>query len=137
MERNEEAFRCHVKTLSIFLIASGMAFASPPEAFWRALHMVETSGKLGPIKGDKGKALGPFQIHEIYWRDSGVAGSYVQVADYAYARQVVTAYLMKHARKAWDSGDVETLARVHNGGPKGHLKEATKAYARKVVNAMR
>ena len=114
-----------------------MAFASPPEAFWRALHQVETGGRLGPIKGDKGKALGPFQIHEVYWRDSGVAGSYVQVADYVYARQVVTAYLMKYARKAWDTGDVETLARIHNGGPKGSQKEATKAYARKVVNAMR
>lgn len=137
MERCEEEVRCHVKTLSIFLLASGMAFASPPESFWRALHLVETGGRLGPIKGDKGKALGPFQIHEIYWRDSGMAGTYAQVADYDYAKQVVTLYLKKHARKAWDSGDVTTLARIHNGGPKGHTKDATKAYARKVVSAMR
>jgi hypothetical protein len=30
-----------------------------------------------------------------------------------------------------------TLARVHNGGPSGHRKTATLAYARKVVAAMK
>ena len=78
----------------LFLLVSGMAFASPPDAFWRALHLTETSGRLGPIKGDKGKALGPFQIHRRYWEDTKLPGKYEDVADYDYAKQVVTAYLM-------------------------------------------
>ena len=32
------------------------------------------------------------------------------------------------AERAESEGDVETLARVHNGGPRGHLKPATKGY---------
>ena len=31
------------------------------------------------------------------------------------------------------SGDVEVLARVHNGGPRGAAKPATKGYGRKVA----
>jgi hypothetical protein len=117
----------------LFLLVSGMAFASPPDAFWRALHLTETSGRLGPIKGDKGKALGPFQIHRKYWEDTKQPGKYEDVADYDYAKQVVTAYLKKYARKAWDDGDIQTLARVHNGGPNGHRKESTLGYAKKVM----
>jgi predicted chitinase len=49
-----------------------------------------------------------------------------------YSVRVATAYLKRHAPTAWAAGDVETLARVHNGGPKGHLKPATKGYGAKV-----
>jgi hypothetical protein len=44
----------------------------------------------------------------------------------------VTAYLKRYAPQAWAAGDVETLARIHNGGPKGATKPATKGYATKV-----
>jgi len=124
------------KTLLALLLALP-AYSAPPESFWRALHHVETSGRLGPIKGDNGAALGPLQIHRVYFQDSGVKGSYSQVADLAFARRVATAYLKRYAPKAWERSDVVTLARVHNGGPSGHRKAATLAYARKVVNAMK
>jgi hypothetical protein len=124
------------KTLLALLLALP-AYSAPPERFWTALHYVETSGRLGPIKGDNGAALGPLQIHRVYFQDSGVNGSYSQVADLAFARRVATAYLKRYAPKAWERGDVVTLARVHNGGPSGHRKQSTLAYARKVLAAMK
>lgn len=125
------------KILPIALLLSTSVIAAPPESFWRALHHVETSGRLGPIKGDNGAALGPLQIHFKYWKDSGVPGRYSDCADLAYSRRVVTAYFKRYAKAAWERGDVVTLARVHNGGAVGMKKRATLAYARKVVNAMK
>jgi len=126
-----------MKKTFLALLLALPAYSAPPESFWKALHHVETSGRLGPIKGDNGAALGPLQIHRVYFQDSGVKGSYSQVADLAFARRVATAYLKRYAPKAWERGDVVTLARVHNGGPLGHRKAATQSYARKVVNAMK
>ena len=127
------------KTILALLLALP-AYSAPPESFWRALHHVETSGRLGPIRGDfvngSPRALGPLQIHRAYWQDSGVPGTYSQCADLAYSRRVVTAYLKRYAKSAWDAGRVDVLARVHNGGPMGGRKKATLAYARKVLAAM-
>jgi hypothetical protein len=96
------------------------------------LHIVETSGRTGPIVGDQGRALGPLQIHRGYHADSRVAGDYSRVSDLNYSKRVATAYLQRYAPEAWAAGDVETLARVHNGGPRGHLKTATKSYGARV-----
>jgi len=122
---------------TILLIALCVtAHAAPPDSFFRALHIVETSGKLGPTLGDyvngKPQALGPLQIHKSYHADSRVAGDYGRCADLEYSKRVATAYLQRYAPQAWAAGDVETLARIHNGGPKGAMKPATKSYAIKV-----
>jgi hypothetical protein len=121
-----------MKHLALFLTLCATAHAAPPGSFFRALHVVETSGRTGPILGDNGKALGPLQIHRGYHADSRVAGDYSRVADLDYSKRVATAYLKRHAPEAWAKGDVETLARVHNGGPRGHLKAATKSYGARV-----
>ena len=121
-----------MKHLVLFLALAATAHAAPPDSFFRALHVVETSGRTGPILGDGGKALGPLQIHRAYHADSRVAGDYSRVADLAYSKRVATAYLKRYAPAAWAAGDVETLARVHNGGPRGHLKQATKGYGARV-----
>lgn len=113
------------------------AHAAPPDSFWRALHLVETSGRHGPIVGDGGKALGPLQIHRGYHADSRVPGAYEKVADLEYSKRVASAYMQRYAPEAWARGDVETLARVHNGGPKGHLKPATLGYAKRVKSHIR
>jgi hypothetical protein len=126
-----------MKKTFLALLLALPAYSAPPESFWRALHHVETSGRLGPIKGDNGAALGPLQIHRAYWKDSGVPGTYSQCADLAYSRRVVTAYLRRYARNAWERGDAFSLARVHNGGPSGANKRATLRYGQKVVNAMK
>jgi hypothetical protein len=121
-----------MKSTLLFLALAATAHAAPPASFWRAIHLVETSGRTGPILGDGGKALGPLQIHRAYHADSRVAGDYSRVADLDYSKRVATAYLERYAPAAWKAGDVETLARVHNGGPRGHLKPATKGYGARV-----
>ena len=122
-----------MKLAALLLALCATSHAAPPESFWRALHQVETSGRHGPIVGDGGKALGPLQIHRAYHADSRVAGDYSRVADLAYSKRVATAYLQRYAPEAWARGDVEVLARVHNGGPRGASKPATLGYGRKVA----
>ena len=126
-----------MKQLILFLVLAAPVHAAPPASFWKALHQVETSGRLGAIEGDGGRSLGPLQISRAYFTDSRVAGSYEQVVDLPFARRVVSAYLQRYAPKAWAAGDVETLARIHNGGPRGDRKQATINYAAKVRRAMR
>ena len=125
-----------IRSLILLTLASA-SHAAPPESFWRALHQVETSGRHGAILGDNGKSLGPLQISRAYHADARVGGSYEQVTDLAYSRRVATAYFKRYAPQAWAQGDIETLARVHNGGPSGHRKAATLGYAEKVRRAMR
>jgi hypothetical protein len=121
-----------------FLLAIALtAQAAPDASFFRALHIVETSGKLGPTIGDNGKALGPLQIHRAYHADSRVAGDYSRCADLDYSKRVVTAYLKRYAPKAWAAGDVEVLARTHNGGVRGATKPATKGYGVRVKALMK
>ena len=122
-----------MKSALLLLALCATAHAAPPDSFFRALHVVETSGRTGPIIGDGGRALGPLQIHRGYHADSRVAGDYSRVADLHYSKRVVTAYLQRYAPAAWAAGDVKTLARVHNGGPRGASKPATVAYAAKVA----
>jgi hypothetical protein len=119
---------------TLFLLAlCATANAAPPASFFRALHIVETSGRTGPIIGDGGKALGPLQIHRAYHADARIGGDYSRCADLDYSRRVVTAYLQRYAPQAWAAGDVTTLARIHNGGPRGASKQATVAYGDKVA----
>jgi len=84
------------------------------------------------VLGDGGRAAGIYQIHRSYWADAtrilGVAWDYREAKDPHKARQVVQAYLRHY-------GSGKTLldmARIHNGGPRGHLKAATLAYAHKI-----
>lgn len=104
------------------------------DGFIDALHQVESEGKTGPIIGDNGAALGPFQIHKEYWADvkDQIGGKYSDVANYDYAKKVVAAYLLKYGKKAIKNKDWETLAKMHNGGPRGPLKSATEKYWNKV-----
>lgn len=118
--------------LLLMLAIAGGAPLPVPTKLTKAIHQVETSGRLGPILGDNGKALGPFQIHKSYWQDSGVKGSYSRCSDYNYALQVVTGYLNRYGKQFIRSNNLEALARIHNGGPTGHQKAATKHYWAKV-----
>ena len=117
----------------LFLALCAVAHAAPPDSFFRALHIVETGGKRGAIIGDNGAALGPLQIHRSYHADARIGGDYSRCADLDYSKRVVSAYLQRYAPDAWAKGDVETLARIHNGGPRGDKKLATYNYAQKVL----
>jgi len=126
-----------MKNFILTLALACTVSAAPPESFWRALHIVESSGRTsGLILGDGGRSRGPLQISRAYHKDSRVAGPYERVDDLLYARRVAQAYLKRYAPQAYLNGDVETLARIHNGGPHGALNPKTKAYWRRVRRAM-
>jgi len=114
-----------------------------PTPILDAIERVETGGHRDPANaiGDGGKALGPLQIHRVYWADavehdkSLVANgeTYDNVRCRVYARRVVMAYWNRYA----PSYDAQTLARIHNGGPKGHVRKATLGYWAKVKAKLR
>lgn len=128
-----------MKTLLLFLTSTLLCKAQLPlpKEFLNALHQVEASGRIkkpdgSPIIGDKGRALGPFQIHFKYWQDSGVSGSYTNCAEYDYSVKVVTGYMNRYATQFVLKSNYQAMARIHNGGPNGHKSESTLAYWRKV-----
>ena len=127
-------------TSSLFLSATTQASAPTAtesvswEALIEALHQVETGGRLGPIKGDGGQALGPLQIHRAYHADSGVPGRYEQCADLDYSIRVVRAYMQRYATESRLGRPVtaQDIARIHNGGPNGWKRKSTLGYWAKV-----
>jgi hypothetical protein len=105
-----------------------------------ALRQVETGGSRDPDRavGDDGRALGAYQIHKVYWLDavehepSLKERGYEAVTDRAYAERVVLAYLSRYA-KDWS---IDTVSRIHNGGPRGATgtrRRATDGYAAKAA----
>jgi hypothetical protein len=117
----------------LVLFALSLCAAPVPPNLLKAINEVEAGGrKTGKIVGDSGKAIGPFQIHYEYWKDSGVKGKWEDCYNYDYSVKVVTGYLNRYAYDALTKGDNETLARIHNGGPKGYRNPATKPYWEKV-----
>lgn len=120
----------------LFLAATLPADARAVERLLDAMEWVESNGNPAAV-GDGGRSIGPLQIQRAYWSDAGVPGRYDQVRDRAYARRVVRAWWRRHCPAALAAGDLERLARCHNGGPAGHRKPATRAYWGKVRAAMR
>lgn len=127
------------------ILLSTLLLIAPPKgtdtrAILDAIRTVETGGESDPDRaiGDKGRALGAYQIHLSYWIDATEkdpalrALGYESVTDRAIAERVVIAYLTRYAPD-WK---LETVARIHNGGPRGHKKESTLDYARRVRAAM-
>lgn len=120
---------------ALFALLVSATASAQSAALLDAIRRVETGGCKDPSAavGDNGKAIGPFQIHRVYWQDavehSGIGGTYADCRDEAYARKVVRAYMARYAPKGASD---EVFSRIHNGGPKGHKKSATKAYWAKV-----
>ena len=103
-----------------------------------AMYTVESNrGK--NLVGDGGKAIGPYQIWREYWQDAvehdkSIGGKYEDCMDKAYAEKIIRAYWKRYAPKG---ATLEQLARIHNGGPRGHKRSATVKYWQKIVKAMR
>jgi hypothetical protein len=96
-----------------------------------AVQAVESGGCANggrDATGDGGRAIGPYQIHRAYFRDSRVAGHYEDCRDPEFSRRVVIAYWKRWCPDALARCDAEVLARVHNGGPRGDRKRATLKY---------
>ncbi len=102
-----------------------------------ALRWVESHHNDNVRDGDGGKAIGPYQIHLVYWQDAqraeaALGNDYQRCRDRAYAEAVIAAYMQKWAAAAWATGDAETIARVHNGGPLGASRDSTLPYWQRV-----
>lgn len=114
--------------------------------FLAALRSVETGGKpkkgVGAI-GDKGRALGPFQIHRAYFLDaqefdeSLKTHQYKDCAGYEVSVKAVTAYMNRYGRQYIVSSNYEALARLHNAGHAWDKKlSLTDGYWRRVEKAL-
>lgn len=128
---------CVWACVCVCALACARAGAEPPKSLTpdllNAIRQVESGGNDNAV-GDKGKAIGPYQIHRVYWQDAveydkTLGGTYADCYDPTYARRVVIAYLSRYAPK---NATAEDLARIHNGGPRGHKKTATVKYWNKV-----
>lgn len=99
-----------------------------------AIGEVETGGmpesKRDAAIGDEGRALGRYQIHLGCAIDVGHA--HADAHNPATARRIMAAYWLLYAPDAIESRDYQRLARVWNGGPRGHLKQSTAAYWERV-----
>lgn len=123
------------------LLYSGRPPFYTHEQILAAIHRVESSGRTRNVPaGDAGRSIGPLQISLAYWQDSGVEGHYEDCLHLDYAKEVVAAYMRRWVPLAWAHHDAEVIARVHNGGPRGMRKQATKRYwqrVRKVLELQR
>jgi hypothetical protein len=109
------------------------------------IRMVESGGRAAVPDGDGGLAIGPYQIHRVYWRDAvdfapelGPASGfdYQDCRERLYAERVVEAYMRRYVPRAWTRGDAEVIARTHNGGPAGARKDATLRYWQRVARQL-
>ncbi len=96
--------------------------------FFDALWQVESSSRLTPPDGDDGRSVGPYQIQWAYWKDSGVPGDYYDCRGKEYSERVMLKYWARWCNDALGSGDWQTLAMIHNGGPTGDEKDSTLGY---------
>ena len=92
--------------------------------------MVESSGNDAVKDGDNGKAIGPFQIWESYFKDAAeydksLGSDYQQCRNRAFAEKVVRAWM---ARYFAAGADDRTIAMAHNGGPRIAKRVGTIAY---------
>lgn len=112
------------------------------EEFLEALKKVETGsspdGRL--ILGDRGLARGPLQIHRGYHTDAvGSLFDYDKVDYLRFAIRCFYGYMARYVPTALMNNDFETLARVHNGGPRGHYpmrRRYTDSYWQKVLREL-
>lgn len=117
-----------------------MLAASPVDRLLDAMEQVESGGHRYAV-GDGGNSHGPLQIQHAYWIDAGYRGTYAKylrdVRDPAKAREVAKAWWRRHAAEALRMGNLEVLARRHNGGPRGERVKQTQVYWAKVRREMK
>ena len=85
---------------------------------YNTLWAVEADQSLTPKDGDRGRAIGPYQIWEDYWYDAthNTAGAKIHPGRYqdcrtkAYAERVILWYWERHCPKALAAHDIDTLA---------------------------
>ena len=129
-------------TLAVALLACVPQLNAQQTELVNAIIQVESNGNDDAI-GDNGKAIGCLQIWEPYWLDateySNIGGKYYDCFKRDYAVRIFDAYMKRYAREAWTSPggfNPEIVARIHNGGPKGHKRKSTEKYWKKVLTEL-
>jgi len=119
---------------------SPIATAAPSElrldTVFHVIRQVETGGHPDPANaiGDQGRSLGPYQISRAYFQDAvdhdpSLYGlEYEGVRDQRMSEIIMLAYFERWVPTPWT---FESLARTHNGGPRGRFKDSTLPYWRK------
>lgn len=110
----------------------GPAFGSVSPQLLYAIAKVESNFNSAAV-GDGGKAVGMYQLHKNYVDDVNMI---LKRKEFTYedrlnpekSRKMVEIYLNYYGKGLSDMDK----ARIHNGGPKGHKKRATLAYAKKI-----
>lgn len=99
-----------------------------------ALIQIESGGN-DLAKGRHGE-LGALQIKPILVRDvnriMGTHYAHAQVTNRQVSIAIANAYLAHYGKNLSD----ESLARIWQGGPVGHKKSSTRAYARRVMREL-
>ncbi len=99
-----------------------------------ALIQIESGGN-DLARGRHGE-LGALQIKPILVRDvnriMGTHYAHAQVTNRAVSTFIANAYLSHYGRNLSD----ESLARIWQGGPKGHRKTSTRAYSKRVMREL-
>jgi len=107
-----------------------------------AMRIVESNNNPDAV-GDKGKAIGVYQIWNIYWIDatqySGIDGDYKDCFSPEYSDKIVRAFMKRYATEKRLGREVtmEDIARIHNGGPNGYKKQSTKKYWVKIQKELK
>ena len=122
----------------------------PSDRLWNAIQKVETGGVYDPeiAVGDHGAAIGPLQIHRVYYNDavqfdpslqSGQYNGYTYdkcmgPGSFEYSKKVGDAYMARYAtaKRLGHTPTDEDFARIHNGGPNGWKSRSTLGYWQKV-----
>lgn len=131
-----------IMMLVAFAFAMGFANAQPVdyEKLLSAISTVESNGRDDAI-GDNGNAVGRYQLWEIYVDDvNRLIGdrrfAYQDRKDPACSKIIVLCYLQHYGalyqKRTGKVATEEVLARIHNGGPRGYAKTATKVYWSKI-----
>ena len=136
-------FKTFVAIVTAF-VAANVAAVEITDSFLDAIVAVESHGNAKAI-GDNGKAYGVYQIHKSYVEDvnriSGKNFTLADAFDKEKAKEMVKIYLTNYGKnyekKTGKTATNEVLARIHNGGPSGYKKDATKKYWDKVQKELK
>jgi hypothetical protein len=128
-DRKEKEAKAEATDAVSELVSELEDMAKAEAQLWKLFNAIaEIEG--GHKKGADGE-IGRYQIKYVYWKDSGVPGKHEDCWDPGYSERVMLAYW-----KRYGATTDEQRARMHHGGPKGHLKSSTLDYWERVRNLM-
>lgn len=102
-----------------------------------AICQVESNCESDAI-GDFGDSIGAYQIQYAYWFDAVEWDPSLSFFEYEdcfnkdYSEFIVIAYMERYVPEAIEYFNPEVIARTHNGGPNGAIKDSTLEYWDKV-----